>query len=62
MIPVVNGKIQALCQKYNVRYVDYYSALQDENAPRIREGLTFDGVHPNYRGYRIMCDILKRMI
>ena len=62
IIPVVNGKIRELCQKYNAHYVDYYGVLQDENALKIRAGLTFDGVHPNYQGYRIMSAILKKMI
>ena len=49
----INEWIKDYCEKNNLTYVDYHSALKDE-----REGmpanLSKDGVHTNMEGYKIM--------
>lgn len=62
VIRSLNARIYALCEKYGTTYVDYYSGLCTDDGMKIRNGLTFDGVHPNYYGYKIMSDILKAAI
>lgn len=55
-----NTEIKLLCKKYNVKYVDYYSEMYDENIGGLPENLSYDGVHPNATGYMKMAEILKR--
>ncbi len=62
MIIVVNDKIKALCEKYNVSYVDYYSHLCAEDMKKINCQYTHDGVHPNFEAYSIMANVLKAAI
>lgn len=49
----LNTLLKNYADKYNVGYVDYYSAMADENRG-MKEGLTMDGVHPTPEGYKIM--------
>jgi lysophospholipase L1-like esterase len=46
-------------------YLDYFSAMVDENG-FIKDGITFDGLHPNKEGYAIMNplaeDAIKRAL
>jgi lysophospholipase L1-like esterase len=42
-------------------YVDYYSALVDENGG-MREGTSLDGVHPTPAGYALMTPLVERGI
>lgn len=62
MIIQVNQDIKALCQKHNMIYVDYFSALCTPDKKHILDGLTNDGVHPNAKTYKIMSEILKNQI
>lgn len=58
----MNRKIRQLCQTRGVTYVDYHSRMVGEDGKTMRDGLTWDGVHPNAAGYRIMTDLLKEII
>lgn len=50
----LNAMLKAYCQKNNLVYIDYWSAMvNSENG--LRPELTTDGfVHPNLKGYKIM--------
>jgi lysophospholipase L1-like esterase len=52
-IRTINAWLQQYCKGQGVTYLDYYSALTDEQGG-MKEGTSFDGVHPNARGYAIM--------
>lgn len=59
MISGLNVVLFGLCQEYeNVTYVDCYSSFVGEDK-YCKEGLTFDGLHPNLEGYSIIADILN---
>lgn len=45
----------------DLRYVDYYSAL-DDGSGALRPGLGMDPVHPNAEGYRIMEQVLLQTL
>lgn len=52
-IPALNALIEAYCAEKGHAYVDYYSAMTDDDGglPPIYSD---DGVHPNTNGYRVM--------
>lgn len=58
----LNENIKALAKKYGMVFVDYYSEVCAEDGLHIREGYTYDGVHPNPACYAQMAKILKKYI
>ena len=58
----LNENIKALAEKYGVVFVDYYRGVCAEDGLHIREGYTYDGVHPNPVCYAEMAKILKKYI
>lgn len=58
----INQELQELCRKKDMIYLDYYSAMCDETGMTVRNGLTYDGLHPNAYGYDIMADVLKSVL
>lgn len=42
-------------------YVDYHTAMRDER-DGLRDELTYDGVHPNEEGYRVMASVVAPAI
>ena len=57
-IVTVNRRIQAYAEKADVMYVDYYSALVN-NEKGMKKKYSPDGVHPNQAGYKIMEPIIE---
>ena len=57
----LNAMIEAYCKKNKIIYCDYYSSMVDE-----RKGLatkfTYDGVHPNLAGYKVMEPLVVKAI
>lgn len=60
-IRALNNWLQGYCVTRSVTYFDYYSALVDENGG-MKEGTSFDGVHPNAKGYAIMAPLAQAAI
>lgn len=60
-IRTMNNWLQGYCINHSVTYLDYYSAMADEEGG-MRPGLSFDGVHPNARGYAIMTPLAQAAI
>lgn len=52
-IAALNSLLKTYAAKNNFVYVDYYSAMVDERKG-LTKSLTYDGVHPNLAGYKIM--------
>lgn len=40
-------------------YINYYQALVDSKTEKIKDGTTYDGLHPNAVGYSIMVEVLR---
>ena len=55
-IKEMNEWLKAFAERNGYTYLDYYAAMVDENEA-ISEGLTFDGLHPNAKGYAIMAPL-----
>lgn len=57
----LNEMIQSFAKQENMRYVDYYSAMVDDEMG-LREVLTNDGVHVTLAGYEIMGGLVERAL
>ena len=42
-------------------YLDYYSATADEKRT-LKDGLSYDGLHPNADGYKVMQSLAEEAI
>lgn len=60
-IIALNKMLKEYSTKNNIPYVDYHSALKDENNG-LKFGNNGDSVHPGLEGYKIMADILKPVL
>lgn len=54
----LNRWLKNYAQAQNTVYVDYYSALASEDGA-MKDGLSWDGVHPTAAGYRIMAPLAE---
>ncbi len=53
----INERLKAFCREKGCIYVDYATAVSDENGS-LRKDLARDGLHPHYAGYEIMARVL----
>ena len=58
----VNEKLKRLCEQESLIYIDYYSEFVADGDNCVKDGLTFEGLHPNTKGYNIMMKILKETL
>lgn len=54
-----NSLIEDLTNKYEYTYVDLYESFIKDDKLQVDESLFLDGLHPNKKGYQVMCDALK---
>ena len=54
-----NSLIEDLTKKYEYTYVDLYESFIKDDKLQVDESLFLDGLHPNKKGYQVMCDALK---
>jgi len=57
----LNARLQAISQRENLVYLDYYSALANAQGGLDPE-LASDGVHPTAKGYAIMAPLAEKAI
>lgn len=57
----LNAWLREYCRKSGHVYLDYYSAMVDEQQYLKRE-LTYDGLHPNDEGYAVMQPLAEQAI
>jgi lysophospholipase L1-like esterase len=60
-IQTLNAWLQEYCLNHSVTYLDYYSALVDDKGG-MKAGTSFDGMHPNAKGYAIMTPLAQAAI
>ena len=60
-IVAMNEWLKAYCAQKGYTYLDYYSAMVDAHG-FVRNGITFDGLHPNTKGYAIMNPLAEAAI
>ncbi len=52
-ITAINAWIKSFCAERELVYLDYFSALADNNG-FLKEALANDGLHPNAKGYEVI--------
>jgi lysophospholipase L1-like esterase len=57
----MNEWLKSYAAREGYTYLDYYSAMVDEHG-FVKDGLTFDGLHPNAKGYAIMSQLAEKAI
>ncbi len=57
----VNEWLRQYCQQNGFVYLDYYDALALPNGA-MKPGISFDGVHPNAKGFAIMAPLAEKAI
>jgi lysophospholipase L1-like esterase len=60
-IVAMNDWLRSYARQNGHIYLDYYAAMVDANG-FIKDGLTFDGLHPNAKGYAIMSPLAEQAI
>src|SRR5206468_10370070 len=60
-IVAMNDWLRSFAERKGYTYLDYYSAMADPNGS-IKDGITFDGLHPNAKGYAIMSPLAEQAI
>ena len=56
-INLLNWRINEICDKYKIEFIDFHSILSDSNG-FFNLHFTDDGIHPNFNGYFLMSDLL----
>lgn len=57
-IVAMNEWLKNYCEKKGYTYLDYYSAMIDDKG-FVKDGITFDGMHPNKQRYAIMNPLVE---
>ncbi|WP_433967484.1 GDSL-type esterase/lipase family protein [Tunturiibacter gelidiferens] len=60
-IKALNDWLKGYCVNHSVTYLDYYAAMVGQ-VGGMKAGISFDGVHPNARGYTIMAPLAQAAI
>jgi lysophospholipase L1-like esterase len=60
-IIALNEWIKAYAQRNGLIYLDYYSAMLDDNK-MFKKELTYDGLHPNEAGYAVMAPLAQKAV
>lgn len=60
-IVMMNEWLKNFARANGYTYLDYYSAMVDQSG-FVKQGLTFDGLHPNAEGYAIMAPLAERAV
>jgi lysophospholipase L1-like esterase len=60
-IVAMNDWLRSFADRSGYTYLDYYSAMVDSNG-FVKDGITFDGLHPNAKGYAIMTPLVEQAI
>jgi lysophospholipase L1-like esterase len=57
----LNEMLKTYAEKNGCIYLDYFSSMAD-NRKGLKAELTYDGVHPNEAGYKIMAPLAEKAI
>jgi len=60
-IPALNKLLKAYAKRHDHVYLDYFSAMVD-NKNGLIAAYTYDGVHPNKKGYQVMAPLAEAAI
>ena len=57
----MNDRLKAYAKKNRMQYVDYFSAMVDENMA-LKKEYQRDAVHPNLAGYSVMEEVVQKVL
>ncbi len=57
----LNRLLKNYCDTHYLVYLDYFSEMVDEHYG-LKESLTYDGVHPNMAGYKVMQALAEKAL
>lgn len=57
----MNDWLKKYAPENDLIYLDYYSATVEKDGT-LRDGISYDGLHPNADGYKIMQTLAERAI
>ena len=57
----LNSWMKDYASKVGATYVDYFNAMVDKKG-FLKENISEDGIHPNGEGYRIMTEVLEKVL
>jgi lysophospholipase L1-like esterase len=60
-ISALNEGIKTYADANGFAYIDYYAVMHDADRAMIKE-YSYDGVHPNAKGYQLMEEVAKKVI
>jgi lysophospholipase L1-like esterase len=60
-IRAINAWMKDYCERHGYTYLDYYTTLTDAEGG-MKPGISFDGVHPNAKGYAMMTPLAQAAI
>jgi len=60
-IPELNELLKTYAAKHNIEYLDYFKVMVDDKNG-LKPAYTYDGVHPNKKGYEIMAPLAEAAI
>ena len=60
-IKAINATLKGVCDEKQVTFVDLYSLLEDKDG-NFDKQYTYDGLHPNVKGYEIITQVLEKTL
>lgn len=60
-IRVIDAWLRSFSKRHGFVYLDYYNAMAEPDGA-MKPGLSFDGVHPNAKGFSVMAPLAERAI
>ena len=61
-IKELNEWLMEMAKMNNLIFVNYYATMIFPGTDKLLDGITYDGLHPNAKGYQIMATVLKNTL
>ena len=61
-IKELNEWLMEMAKMNNLIFVNYYATMTFPGTDKLLDGITYDGLHPNAKGYQIMATVLKNTL
>ena len=60
-IKELNEWLMEMARMNNLIFVNYYATMTFPGTDKLLDGITYDGLHPNAKGYQIMATIVVQL-
>ena len=58
----MNQWMKQITRREELIFVNYFEAMVVQETSELLDGITYDGIHPNGKGYEIMASVLKNTL